>query len=136
MFEYVIAYFITVVLFLALDFLWLAHIAKPFYSSRLAHLLRERPRFGIAVIFYAVYVIGIVIFAISPALRAGSADLALIYGALFGFFAYATYDFTNYATLRDWPQSVTLVDIAWGTTLTGLSAYVGALGTQWALTYF
>lgn len=132
--EHMIAYFITAVTFLALDFLWLTRIAKPFYFSRLGHLLRERPRLGIAALFYAFYVIGIVIFAISPALGAGSADQALLYGALFGFFAYATYDITNYATLKNWPQSVTLLDIAWGTTLTGVSAYVGTLGTQWVVT--
>lgn len=133
MLENVIAYIITVFIFLALDFIWLTRIAKSFYFSRLGPLLRERPRLGIAATFYALYVVGIIIFAVSPGLRLGSADHALIYGALFGFFAYATYDITNYATLKDWPWSVVFVDIAWGTTLTGLSAYLGTLATQWIL---
>lgn len=133
MFELVIAYIITTVIFLALDFVWLTRIAQPFYFSRLGHLLRERPRIGVAAAFYAVYVLGIMIFALSPALRTGSSEQALLYGALFGFFAYATYNITNLATLKDWPQSVTFVDIAWGTTLTGLSAFIGFVGTQWVI---
>lgn len=133
MFENVIAYIITVFIFLALDVVWLSRIAKSFYFSRLGPILRERPHLGIAATFYALYVVGIIIFAVAPGLRLGSADHALLYGALFGFFAYATYDITNYATLKDWPWSVALVDIAWGTTLTGLSAYLGILATLWVL---
>jgi len=133
MFELVIAYLITAVNFLALDFIWLTRIAKPFYFSRLGHLLRDRPRLGVAAAFYAFYVIGIVIFSTSPALSEGSANQALIYGALFGFFAYATYDITNFATLKDWPPSVTFVDIAWGTLLTGTSAFLGFICTRWVL---
>jgi uncharacterized membrane protein len=75
-------------------------------------------------------VIGVVFFAVVPALRADSAAMALVYGALFGFFAYATYDMTNYATLRNWPLVVSLVDIAWGTCLTGVSALAGYLATR------
>ena len=83
-----------------------------------------------AAVFYAVYVVGIVIFAVAPALRETSAGTALVYGALFGFFAYATYDMTNYATLRNWSLTVSLVDTAWGTALTGASALLGYLGTR------
>ncbi|MGH1417932.1 MAG: DUF2177 family protein [Hyphomicrobiaceae bacterium] len=133
MLENVIAYVVTAAIFLVLDLLWLSKVAKSFYFSRLGPLLLERPRLSIAATFYALYVIGIIIFAVSPALRLGSADHALVYGALFGFFAYATYDVTNYATLKNWSSTVTFVDIAWGTTLTGLSAYLGTLATQWVL---
>lgn len=131
MLQNVIAYSVTVVVFLALDFVWLSQVAKPFYTANLGHLLRDSPNLAIAAGFYAIYVIGIIIFAVSPALQSGSAEKALLYGALFGFFAYATYDITNYATLKNWPMSVTLVDLAWGTFVTGLSAYLGALGTMW-----
>jgi len=131
----VIAYTITVVVFLAFDFLWLSQVAKPFYTTHLGHLLRDSPHLGIAAAFYALYVIGIIIFAVAPALRAGAPEHALLYGALFGFFAYATYDITNYATLKDWPMVVTLVDITWGTVLTGVSAYIGAIGTGWVSGY-
>lgn len=130
---WMLAYIVTATIFLALDFAWLARVAKPFYFSRLGHLLRDRPRFGIAAAFYVVYVIGIIIFAVAPALSAGDSALALVYGALFGFFAYATYDITNYATLRDWPMSVAVVDVVWGTLLTGISAYFGALATGWLI---
>ena len=135
MLEHVIAYITTVVVFLALDVIWLSRVAKSFYFTRLGHLLRERPHLGVAAAFYALYVVGIVIFAVAPALRAGSADVALLYGALFGFFAYATYDITNYATLRDWPIAVTLVDIVWGAVLTGASAYLGTVGAQLVVDY-
>ena len=130
MIQYITAYAVSVVAFLAIDFVWLTQIAKRFYFDRLGHLLLDKPNLVAAGIFYAVYVIGIVIFAIAPALKEGSAVTALVYGALFGFFAYATYDMTNYATLRDWPVSVVVVDIAWGTFLTGITALIGYLGTR------
>lgn len=128
--KYFAAYMVTAIVFLGLDFVWLSKIAKNFYFDRLGHLLMDRPNLGAAAAFYAVYVIGIVIFAVAPALRDDSAATALVYGALFGFFAYATYDMTNYATLRDWPLGVAVADIAWGTCLTGVSALLGFLGTR------
>lgn len=129
MLDYLTAYIVTALTFLILDALWLSRIAKSFYFSQLGHLLRQRPRLGIAALFYAVYVVGIVIFAIAPALNSGLPGQAFLNGALFGFFAYATYDITNYATLKNWPVPVTVVDIAWGTLLTGVSAYIGAITT-------
>ena len=128
MIRYLAAYVATVVAFLAIDFVWLTRIAKHFYADRLGKLLREKPNLVAASGFYALYVVGIVIFAVSPALADGSALTAFIRGALFGFFAYATYDMTNFATLRHWPLSVTVVDIAWGTALTGTSALIGYFG--------
>ncbi len=125
MFQYVIAYIAAAVVFLGVDFLWLSRIAKSFYYGRLGDMLLETPRMGAAVAFYAVYVLGIVIFAIAPALRADSISTALLYGALFGLLAYGTYDMTNYATLRQWSLTVSLVDMAWGTFLTAISASVG-----------
>ena len=91
----------------------------------LAVLHPDEVNFAVAGAFYTVYVVGIVIFAVSPALKSGNWQDALIYGLLFGFFAYATYDFTNLATLRDWPVVVTLVDVTWGTFVTGVSAWAG-----------
>ena len=130
MLQYLIAYLITSIVFLSIDFVWLAKIAKPFYFSNLSGLLLERPNMIAAAGFYSVYVIGIIIFAVAPALRDGSVSTALLYGALFGFFTYATYDMTNYATLRDWPGIVVIVDIAWGTALTATAATLGYLGTK------
>lgn len=130
MLQYITAYAVTAIAFFAIDFVWLSSIAKAFYFNRLGDLLLDKPNIGAAAAFYAVYVAGIVIFAVAPALREGSAGTALLYGALFGFFAYATYDMTNYATLRNWSLVVSLVDTAWGTVLTGFSAVLGYLGTR------
>jgi uncharacterized membrane protein len=128
--QYLAAYLATAAIFLFIDFLWLGYIAKTFYFSRLGDLLLDKPNLGVAAIFYAVYVIGVVIFAVGPALKSGSWQTALVYGALFGFFCYATYDMTNLATLKGWPVSVAIVDVIWGTVLTGTSALLGYLVTR------
>jgi uncharacterized membrane protein len=128
--QYLIAYSVTAVIFLGIDFIWLSQIAKTFYFDRLGDLLLDKPNLGAAATFYAIYVVGVVIFSVAPALRAESATAALVYGALFGFFAYATYDMTNYATLKNWPLEVAFVDIAWGACLTGFSALFGYLVTR------
>ena len=125
MVQYLTAYGVTAVVFLVIDFIWLSQVARGFYFDRLGDLLLDKPNLAAATAFYAIYVVGIIIFSVAPALRADSATSALTYGALFGFFAYATYDMTNYATLRNWPLEVSLVDIAWGTCLTGVSALIG-----------
>ncbi len=123
--SYVASYLITAVIFLGLDFVWLSVVAKGFYFDRLQGHLLERPNLAAAAGFYAVYVIGVIIFAVAPAMREHSIGTALLYGALFGFFAYATYDMTNYATLKDWPVSIVIIDIAWGTVLSSVAAGLG-----------
>lgn len=123
--SYAIAFLGSAIVFLALDYLWLGHLAGGFYRARLGSLMADQVNFAVAAAFYTVYVVGIVIFAVAPALRSGQWWDAAVYGLLFGFFAYATYDFTNLATLRDWPLDVTLVDVAWGACLTGVSATCG-----------
>ncbi len=125
--RYLVLYLAAATVFLPLDMAWLGLIARDFYQSRLGPLLLDRPQAGVAFLFYAIYLAGIVIFAMGPALAAGSWRTALLYGALFGFFAYATYDLTNLATLKGFPLSVALVDMAWGTVLTGISASLGFL---------
>lgn len=123
--QYVISYFATAIVFLAIDYIWLSKVAMNFYSQRLGDLLLEKPNLMAAGAFYLVYILGVLVFSVSPALKIGSAQHALMYGCLFGFFAYATYDMTNYATLRNWPLSLSLIDIVWGTLLTGISALAG-----------
>ena len=130
MLQFIVAYLVTAFVFLGIDVIWLSRVATNFYSEQLSGLLLETPRFGIAGAFYALYVVGIVIFAVVPGLRANSALAAASLGALFGFFAYATYDMTNYATLKGWSPAVVVVDITWGTILTGTSALLGYLGTR------
>jgi uncharacterized membrane protein len=127
--QYLIAYVGTLFAFLAIDMVWLGFIAKDYYREGIGHLMLETPNLGAAAVFYLLYVVGIVIFAVTPAMTAGTWTKAALYGALFGFFAYATYDMTNLATLKGWPLSITLVDIAWGTCLTAVSATAGYLAT-------
>lgn len=125
MLKFVTAYAATALVFLAVDFVWLSRLANRFYTDNLGHLLMEKPNLPAAGLFYAFFAVGIVFFAVAPALKAESLGTAVLSGALFGFFAYATYDVTNYATLRDWPVVVVAVDVAWGTFLSAISAAAG-----------
>ena len=120
------AYGLAALVFLALDAAWLTTMADRLYRPALGHLLAPQFAPSPAVLFYALYVAGIVGFAIAPALSAGRARVALARGAAFGLLAYATYDLTNQATLRDWPWAVTLADLAWGTFVTATAAGVAA----------
>ncbi len=109
-------YIISVPIFFFIDMLWLGVFAKDFYQTKLAHLLGE-VQWGPAIIFYLLFLLGLTYFATYPATLSGSLKTAILLGAAFGFFTYMTYDLTNLATLKDWPMSVVLVDIAWGTLL-------------------
>jgi uncharacterized membrane protein len=121
--QFAIAYPVTAVIFLALDALWLSTMAERLYRPAIGHLMLERFVPVPAVVFYAIYVAGIVVFAIAPALAGrGGWPTALGRGALLGLFAYATYDLTNQATLKDWSWRVTLADLCWGTFATAVSA--------------
>lgn len=122
MLQYITAYISAIVVFLAIDYVWLAIVAKDFFRSNIGHLMMDEVNMPIAAGFYLMYGIGIVIFAVAPALLSDQWKHAAIYGALFGFFCYATYDFTNMATLKDWPVLMAAIDISWGTFLTGAAA--------------
>jgi len=115
-------YLLTIPIFFAIDLVWLGLIANNLYQKNLAHLLSPVVNWPAALCFYLIYIAGILLFAVRPALAAGSLHYALVWGALFGFFTYATYDLTNLATLRDWPLKIVLVDILWGTLLCTLVA--------------
>jgi uncharacterized membrane protein len=117
-------YLITLVIFLILDGIWLGLIAQPFYQAQIGFLLSKNPNWAAAGAFYLLYVVGLIVFVVEPALRAGAAPRqAALRGALFGLVAYATYDLTNLATLDRWPLLLTAVDMAWGTTLGALTAF-------------
>jgi uncharacterized membrane protein len=116
-------YLITVPIFFVIDLFWLGIVAKDFYRRHLGYLMRPEINWAAAILFYLLFIIGIVIFAVKPALEAESPTRALVYGALFGFFTYATYDLTNLATVKDWPLVVTVVDLVWGTVLCGTVAW-------------
>lgn len=105
-----------------LDFLWLSTATRLLYRPRLGHLLSEQLVWPPAILFYILYGIGILAFLVRPALADGSPLSAFGWGLLFGLVAYGAYDLTNHATLRDWPLSVTVIDMAWGALLTGLAA--------------
>jgi uncharacterized membrane protein len=124
------AYFGAALAFVVLDAVWLGTVAKTFYFTQLAGLLREKPDFAVAAIFYVIYIAGIVYFAIIPALNAGGMATALLNGAMLGFLAYATYDATNLATLKGYPAIVAVVDVVWGTFLTGTAAAFGYLAAS------
>lgn len=127
--KFALMYAVTAVTFLAVDFVWLAYVARNLYFSQIGHLMREQPNLAVAAIFYVAFAAGVVYFAVAPAVEQGSAMTALVNGALLGFLAYATYDVTNYSTLRDWPLMVSVIDTVWGTVLTAFAAWVGYVGT-------
>lgn len=124
--QYLTAYVATAILFGILDALWLGKMVPTVYRAEIGEMLMRGWRPAPALVFYALYMLGIQIFAIAPALASGKWQEALMWGALFGFFCYMTYDLTNYATLKVWSLKVTLLDIAWGTIATGLAAGAAA----------
>jgi uncharacterized membrane protein len=111
--------------FLAIDSVWLSQMASRFYRPALGEMLAEKPNLAAAAVFYVVYVTGIIVLAVLPAMDRGGLARAAMLGAFVGFLAYGTYDLTNHATVRDWPLRLTLVDMAWGTVLTSLAACAG-----------
>ena len=130
-----ICYGFTVLAFFVIDMVWLAGVAKSFYAGQLGDMMRSPPKWGVAIAFYLIYIIGIVFFASRFGLAASeglgeSVKTAALYGAAFGFFCYATYDLTNLATLKGWPPKMVVVDIIWGTFLTGACAAIGVWLTQ------
>ena len=131
--KYFAAYAGTAIVMVLLDLLWLGVIAKPLYQQGIGHLMAERPNIAVAVLFYALYAAGIVIFAVTPQSGGSGWITTLVMAALFGFFAYATYDLTNLATLRDWPLKLSLIDIAWGTVVSAVSAAGGKAALDWAM---
>ena len=117
-------YGVALAIFVAADMVWLGTMAPRFYRPILGDIAISGVNLPPAVLFYLLYPIGLLIFAIHPALKGASISTALIYGALFGFFTYATYDLSNHATLRNWTLPLTLVDVAWGTVLGAASATI------------
>lgn len=112
---------------LVLDALWLGVIARPMYEQGIGHLMAERPLWAAAAAFYVVYAAGLTLFAVWPQAGDDGVGRTLLMGALFGFFAYATYDLTNLATLRGWPLSLALIDMAWGAAVSTAAAGAGKL---------
>lgn len=120
-----INYLLTTVVFLIIDLAWLGLIAKDLYQKYLGDFMAEKVNWTAAIIFYLIYIVGISVFAIYPAVNMNSALNAALMGGLFGFFAYATYDLTNLATLKGWPLPIVFIDIAWGVVLTSMVSLSG-----------
>jgi len=117
-------YLIALPVFFAIDMIWLGLVAKNFYKSQIGFLMKPDINWTAAILFYLLFIVGLVLFVIMPAVEKGSWIYALLFGALFGLITYATYDLTNLATLKDWPILVTIVDLAWGATLGALVSVI------------
>jgi uncharacterized membrane protein len=127
----IFTYGIMAVVFLAIDLIWLGLIAKNFYQKHLGRFFSDKVNWKAAVIFYFLFILGAMIFAVYPAVAQDSVMRAVIFGVLFGLFTYATYDLTNLATLKDWPVPIVIVDIIWGMVLCGTVSGVGFGVAKW-----
>jgi uncharacterized membrane protein len=123
--RYAVTYLLTLAIFAAIDAVWLTATADPLYRATLGPILVEPYRLGPAIAFYLIYMIGVMVFAVQPAVASGNWTAAAWRGPLFGAIAYATYDLTNYATVRVWTLQLTLLDILWGAFVTGAAATLG-----------
>lgn len=110
-------YAIALPVFFAIDMIWLGVVAKNFYRAQIGTLMKQDVNWAAAIIFYLIFIAGLVVFVIAPSMEKGSWKHAILFGALFGLVCYATYDLTNLAVAKDWPVLVTLVDLAWGAVL-------------------
>lgn len=115
-------YLIALVVFLSIDMVWLVVIARGTYKKYLGYLMATDVNFGAAFLFYLIFIAGSLFFVINPALAKESWQFALLAGMFFGLITYSTYDLTNQATIRDWPVIITVIDLIWGTVLSGATA--------------
>jgi len=123
MITFALAFVTCLFIFLGVDMVWLLWLGRPFYVTEIGGLLRTQPNLPAAIAFYLVYAAGLVFFAVMPGLKETSALTALAYGAFFGLVAYATYDLTNLAVMNAFTTRIALIDLAWGTVLSGFAAW-------------
>lgn len=128
---YVKLYLATLAAFFVIDMLWLGLIARTFYRKYLGYIMTPNVNWGAAILFYLLFIVGILVFVVLPGLESGSLQNTLLRAALFGLVTYATYDLTNLATLKDWPLTVTIVDLLWGMVLSTAVSYVGFIAGNW-----
>ena len=127
---YIVAYLSTLIVFVAIDFIWLSSMADRLYRPMLGDLLAPNFQLAPAVAFYLIYAAGLTFLAVRPGLVLGSLSTAILYGAALGFTAYATYDLTNQSTLRNWSTTLTIADLMWGTFLSAVAAGAGQWVTE------
>lgn len=128
--KYLAAYAATALLLLALDFLWIGVLAQSLYQEGIGQLMAEQPRWGVAALFYALYPAGLLVFVVAPRGVSDGWPSTLVHGAFFGLVAYAAYDLTNLATLKDWPLGLAALDMAWGCAASCAACVAGKLAFQ------
>jgi uncharacterized membrane protein len=131
MLYYTKLYLVTFFAFLAIDMIWLGLVARPFYQKYLGFLMAPKPNWLAAIIFYLLFIAGILLFVVVPGLKMDSFKITLLYGMFFGLITYATYDLTNLATISNWPLLVTVVDIIWGMVLSMSVSAISFLAGKW-----
>ena len=124
---YIKLYFATLIAFFAIDMVWLSFVARTFYRKYLDFLLTPTTNWIAAVIFYLLFILGILVFVVLPGLEDNSLKTTLLRAALFGLITYATYDLTNLATVKNWPVLITVIDMAWGTVLSVVVSFISFL---------
>jgi uncharacterized membrane protein len=130
---YLKLYALTVPVFFVVDLIWLGVVARGFYQKNLKNLLSPNVNWAAAIVFYLIFIAGILIFAVIPALNKDSWRHAVLWGALFGFFTYMTYELTNLALLKNWPLNIVIVDILWGVVLCTAVATASFCIAKWLL---
>ena len=129
--QFIILWVAAAVLFLAIDMVWLLWLGRGFYVSEIGDLLRQPPNLGAAGAFYALYVTGLMVMVVWPAVQGGSVSQAVLYGAILGLVAYGTYDLTNLAVMKGFTTRIAIIDMAWGTVLTAtVSGIAAAIGVR------
>lgn len=120
-------YGVTFLTFFVIDLIWLVVVARKLYQKELGFIMSPKPNWTAAIIFYLLFIVGLLFFVIYPAIGKDSVSYALLAGMFFGLITYGTYDLTNLATLKDWPIKITIIDLIWGTSLGGLVSTVSFL---------
>lgn len=128
--QYAAAYFTALIVFGLIDAVWLSTMGPVLYRPQLGDILLQNIRVGPAIAFYAAFPVGLIIFAIAPALKTEAISTALIYGLLFGASTYATYDLTNFATLRNWTLQITVADIVYGAVASGVASAAAVMALR------
>lgn len=124
-------YFVPFIVFFLIDLLWLGFLAKDLYRKHLGDFMADKTNWPAAIIFYLIFIGGLVYFAVNPAIESGNWLEALKLGAIYGFITYVTYDLTNLATLKDWPVMISIIDIAWGTFLNTATVTLSFFIIRW-----
>jgi uncharacterized membrane protein len=125
------AYFASMLVMFVLDLIWLSQLAKPIYARGIGHLMAAEPNLLYAALFYLVFVFGLMWYAVKPNMQTNNVKSTFLAGSIFGFFIYASYDLTNLALLKDWPLGLSMIDMTWGTLLSGVSASAGKVVFDW-----